>query len=382
MTAERIGIILNGATGGLATSQHLRALLAIRAEGGLPLADGRRVLPDPILLGRSADKLRRLAAASGIERWSTALDAALANPDDTIFFDAAATGGRHAVLTRAIAAGKHVYSEKPIAETLDQALDLARAADRAGIRHGTVQDKVFLPGFRKLGALRASGWFGRILEARLESSRWVFDGTRVPANRASWNYRKRDGGGVVLDMFPHWRYMLDQLVGEVRAVSCTTRTHVPRRLDEAGQPYTVDVEDAVFAQFELEGGILASVNTSWCSRVRREDAMILQVDGTEGSAVATAQECWIQPDAATPLASMAVDAGQGQDYRAQWLAVPDRAPRINSYRAGWEAFLRHVLDGAPFASPLLAGAKGVQLADLAYRSDRERRWIAVPALTL
>lgn len=380
MADRRLGIIVNGATGGLATGQHLRALLAIRAEGGLPLADGDRVLPDPILVGRHAERLRQLAGAKGVARWTTELDAALADPADAVFFDAAATGGRYQVVRQAIEAGKHIYCEKPIAGTLREALELAGAAQRAGVKHGTVQDKVFLPGFRKLRLLRKSGWFGRILEVRLESGRWVFDGTRQPANRPSWNYRKRDGGGLVLDMFPHWRYMLDQLVGEVRAVSCTTRTHVPVRRDEAGQPYDVDVEDSVFAQLELEGSVIASVNTSWCTRIRRDDVITLQVDGTQGSALATAQDCFLQPDVATPAAVLQVDGRNKMDFRAQWLPMPDDAATVNSYRAGWELFIRHVLEDAPFPSPLIEGAKGVQLAELSYLSHRERRWVDVPKL--
>jgi predicted dehydrogenase len=381
MADRRLGIIVNGATGGLATGQHLRALLAIRAEGGLLLADGDRVLPDPILVGRNAERLRMLATAKGVARWTTDLDAALSDAGDAVFFDAAATGSRYQVVSRAIEAGKHVYCEKPIAGTLQEALDLARAAQRAGVKNGTVQDKVFLPGFRKLRLLRDSGWFGRILEVRLECGRWVFDGNQQPANRPSWNYRKRDGGELVLDMFPHWRYMLDQLVGEIRAVSCNTRTHIPRRRDEAGQPYDVDVEDSVFAQMELEGGVIASVNTSWCTRIRRDDVITLQVDGTHGSALATAHDCFTQPDVATPAAVISVDRRNPMDFRAQWLAMPDNAATANSYRSGWELFIRHVMEDAPFPSPLIEGAKGVQLAELSYLSHRERRWVDVPPLS-
>ena len=380
MTDRRLGIIVNGATGGLAAGQHLRALLAIRAEGGLPVTNGDRVVPVPILVGRNAERLRALAVASDVARWTTDLDLALSDPADMVFFDAAATGGRYPVLRRAIDAGKHIYCEKPIATTLQEALDLVVAVQRAGRKGGTVQDKVFLPGFSRLRLLRDSGWFGRILEVRLESGRWVFDGTLQPPNRPSWNYRRRDGGGLVLDMFPHWRYMLDCLVGDIRAVSCTTRTHIPRRRDEAGLPYDVDVEDSVFAQMALDGGAIASVNTSWCTRIRRDDVITLQVDGTKGSALATAHDCFTQPDVNTPAAVLTVDRRQPMDFRAHWLPMPDAAAAATSYRMGWELFIRHVVDDAPFPSPLIAGAKGVQLAELAHLSHRDRRWVDVPPL--
>jgi predicted dehydrogenase len=380
MAERRLGIIVNGATGGLATHQHLRALLTLRREGGLPLANGDRVMPDPILVGRNAAKLQALAAASGIARWTTDLDAALGASADTEFFDAATTGARYDVVRRAIAAGKDIYCEKPVARTLDEAMTLVRAAEQAGIRHGTVQDKLFLPGFRKLARLKESGFFGRILEVRLEFGRWIFDGEHQPAQRPSWNYRKRDGGGLILDMFPHWRYLIDRLVGEIQAVSCICRTQIARRLDEQGRPYEADAEDAAFAQMELEGGIIATVNSSWCTRIRRDDVITIQVDGTRGSAVAGPHDCVIQPDAATPKPVLTVDGRQPASFYDQWLAVPDNEAYANSYRCGWELFIRHVVDGQPFPSPLLEGAKGVQLAELSYLSDRERRWVTVPRL--
>ncbi len=269
MTERRLGIILNGATGRMGTTQHLRALAAMRREGGLLLANGDRAIPDPILVGRNADKLKAVADANGIARWTTDLDQALAGRDDTLFFDAASTDGRAALARRAIAAGKHVYVEKPIARTLDDALGLARAAQAAGVKHGVVQDKLFLPGLRKLRLLIDSGFFGRILALRLEFGWWVFEGDLQPGQRSSWNYRRRDGGGLVLDMFVHWRYAIDRLFGTVESVTCHCATHIPRRWDEAGQPYDVDVEDAAYATMSLAGGITAQVTSSWCTRVRR-----------------------------------------------------------------------------------------------------------------
>jgi predicted dehydrogenase len=375
----RLGIIVSGATGALVANQHLPALLAIRREGGLALADGARVLPDLLLVGRDERKLVGVAQANGIERWSTDLDDALSSREHPLFFDASASGVRFEFVSRAIAASKHVYCEKPIAETLEQAMILVRAAARANIRNGVVQDKIFLPGFRKLGELRASGYFGRILEVRLEFGRWIFDGERSKGQRPSWNYRKRNGGGLVLDMFPHWRYIIEHVAGDIRAVSCTMRTHIPRRIDEQGTPYDVDVEDAAFAQMELAGGVLASVNSSWCTRIRRDDVIAVQIDGTKGSAVAGAYACYAQDQERTPKTAVSVNVRQPRNFFGQWEALPE-GDSMNSYRAGWEMFIRHVMDGASFPSPLIAGAKGVQLAELSYRSHRERRWIDVPDL--
>jgi predicted dehydrogenase len=379
---RRIGIIMDGATGRLATNQHLvRSVLSIRDEGGLVLADGARLVPEPVLLGRNPAKLKALAEAHGGLAWSTDADACLSDPAQEIYFDASVTAGRAARARRAIAAGKHLYLEKPIAGTLDEALDLVRGAEAAGLKNGVVQDKLFLPGLHKLRKVRDAGLFGRILSVRLDFGWWIFDGDLYPAQRSSWNYRKADGGGLILDMFPHWRYIVDGLFGEIRAVSCRRVTHVPRRRDERGRPYEVDVEDDAFALLELEGGALARIDSSWCTRVKRDDMLTIQVDGTEGSAVAGLHRCFIQPLAATPKPIWNVDAARTEDFDAQWQEVPDVDAYRNSYRTGWELFLRHVAEDAPFPSPLIEGAKGVQLAELCYRSDRERRWIDVPPLT-
>jgi len=380
--SRRIGIIINGATGGLARHQHLAALLALRAEGGLVLADGDRLMPELTLVGRNEDRLAAVAAQIDAARWTTDLDGALSDPANDVFFDAAATAGRFAVVRNAIRAGKHVYCEKPVAGTLQDAMELVRAAQAAGVKSGTVQDKIFLPGFRKLRMLRDASFFGRILEVRLEFGRWIFDGEHQRAQRPSWNYRKADGGGLILDMFPHWRYMIEHLAGAITAVNCTCRTHIARRRDEGGRPYAVDVEDSAFAHVELEGGAIASVNSSWCTRVRRDDIIVVQVDGARGSAVATAHDCWTQSDVNTPSPTISVEARQPQNFYQQWLAVPDNSAVTNSYRAGWELFLRHVADDEPFPFTLLEGAKGVQLAELSYRANAERRWVNVPALNV
>jgi predicted dehydrogenase len=383
MAQRRIGIILHGATGRMGTTQHLdRALVAIRAEGGLALRNGDLLVPDPLLVGRSADKLAALAERYGIARWTTDIDAALSGSEDEIFFDCAPTGARPALVRSALAAGKHVYVEKPTAPSLDEAVDLARLATRAGRKNGVVQDKLFLPGLQKLKYLKDRGFFGRILAVRIDFGWWVFDGEEQPSQRMSWNYRKRDGGGIVLDMYSHWRYVIDRLVAPVTRISCIVKTHTPRRRDERGEPFDVDVDDAAYAMLELEGGIVATVASSWATRVRRDDLLSVQIDGTQGSAVAGLHRCRIQPHEATPKPPWNADVPQPMDFYAQWQEMPDNTAYPSSFRSCWEGFLRHVAEDAPFAPTLLEGAKGMQLAELAYRSSREGRWLDVPTLTL
>jgi predicted dehydrogenase len=382
MGDRAIGVLIEGATGRLGTTQHLRSLMAIRGEGGLPLANGDRLVPEPLLLGRNAAKLAALAAANGGLKWSTDRDACLADPQIAIYFDATATGGRPARAAAALEAGKHAYVEKPLAETLADALDLARRAERAGLINGVVQDKLFLPGLTKLRKLYEADFFGRVLSIRLDFGWWVFDGTPYPAQRPSWNYRKATGGGLILDMFAHWRYIFDRLLGEVKAVSCRHITALPERRDETGNPYQVDVEDTAFAIFELAGGVLAQVSSSWASRVKRDDLLQIQVDGTRGSAVCGLHRCFVQPLIATPKPFFDPERPQPMVFDEQWQEMPDVEPVRNGYRAGWELFLRHVAEDAPFPSSFLEGAKSVQLAEGCYQSDRERRWINLPPLTL
>jgi predicted dehydrogenase len=382
MGTRTIGIVIEGATGRLGTTQHLRSLMAIRGEGGLPLGNGDRLMPEPLLLGRNKEKLAVLAGAQGGLKWSTDRDACLADPEVAIYFDATATGGRPQRAAAAIAAGKHLYLEKPIAGSLDEALDLARRAERAGLKNGVVQDKLFLPGLRKLAKLYQSGFFGRVLSVRLDFGWWVFDGELYPAQRPSWNYRRATGGGLVLDMFAHWRYIFDRLLGAIRSVMCRGTTAIPTRRDESGEPYPVDVEDHAFAIFELEGGVLAQLSSSWASRVKRDDLLQIQVDGTAGSAVCGLHRCFIQPLVATPKPFFDPERPQALVFDEQWQEMPEIESFRSSYRAGWEMFLRHVAGEEPFPSPLIEGAKGVQLAEACYRSDRERRWIDLPPLTL
>jgi predicted dehydrogenase len=381
VSVRRIGIVMNGVTGRMGTNQHLlRSVEAIRADGGILLPGGDTLVPDPLLVGRDPVKLEALSARVGGARWTTDLGAALGDSAHEVYFDAQTTALRAPAVRRAIAAGKHVYCEKPSAGTTDEAMDLYRRAKAAGIRHGVVQDKLWLPGIRALKGLMAGGFFGRVLSVRGEFGYWVFDGETVPSQRPSWNYRAEDGGGIIADMFAHWRYVLDEIFGRVTALSCRGARHIERRWDEGGRPYDATADDAAYATFELEGGIVAQFNSSWCVRVRRDDLLTIQVDGTGGSAVAGLRDCWIQPAGATPRPVWNPDGAGGADYRADWTRVPEPAVRTNAFRAEWELFLRHVACGDPFPWDLLAGAKGVQLAELGLESWRTRAWVTVPSL--
>ena len=381
MAQQRLGIIMNGVTGRMGTNQHLvRSIVAIRSQGGVALKNGDRVMPDPILVGRNEAKLAQLAKAHGIARFTTNLDAALKNREDTLFFDAATTKLRAKLLHKAIAAGKDIYCEKPIAENLKDALSLARAAKKAGLRNGVVQDKLFLPGLLKLRTLIDAGFFGRIISVRGEFGYWVFEGDWQSAQRPSWNYRKKEGGGIILDMLCHWRYVLDNLFGEVKSVSCLGATHIPRRWDENGRAYKVDVDDSAYATFALAGGVVAHINSSWCTRVRREDLVTFHVDGTHGSAVAGLQKCWSQGRVNTPRPAWTPDVPQPIKFFETWSEVPDSMAYENGFKTEWEMFIRHLFENAPFKFTLLEGAKGVQLAEAAFKSWRERRWIDLAPL--
>ena len=382
MATHRLGLIMHGVTGRMGYNQHLvRSILAIREQGGVALPNGDKVMPDPILVGRNAEKLAEIAARHGLARTSTDLAAALANPDDTLFFDAGSTQMRAGLLTTAIEAGKHVYCEKPIAESVDDAMAVVRLAKARGVKNGVVQDKLYLPGLRKLAMLRDSGFFGRILSVRGEFGYWVFEGDWQPAQRPSWNYRKADGGGIILDMLCHWRYVLDNLFGRVKSVSCLGANHIPERVDEAGRRYQADADDSAYATFELEGGVVAHINSSWCVRVRRDDLVTFQVDGTHGSAVAGLTRCRTQHRVNTPRPVWNPDLPQAIAFNDQWDDVPDNQVYDNGFKTQWEEFIRHVVAGTPWRFDLMEGAKGVQLAELGLKSWAERRWIDVPDLT-
>ncbi|KKX33286.1 Gfo/Idh/MocA family oxidoreductase [Rhizobium sp. LC145] len=374
---------MHGVTGRMGMNQHLiRSVLAIRNQGGLVLSDGSRVVPDPIIVGRDGAKIERLAKAHNVERWTTDLDSALADPYNEIFFDAASTKLRPTLLRKAIDAGKHVYCEKPISEGLEEAIEIAKYAKARGVKNGIVHDKLDLPGLVKLKRLRDSGFFGKILSVKGEFGYWVFEGDYLPAQRPSWNYRAADGGGMVSDMLCHWRYVLDNVIAPVRSVSCTTATHIDRRWDEAGKEYKATADDAAYATFMLEGDIVAHINSSWCTRVRRDDLVTFQIDGTHGSAVAGLHKCYSQHRVNTPKPVWNPDVPQPLNFYESWEEVPDNVPLDNGFKVQWEQFLRHVLEGSEWRYTFAEGAKGVQLAEAGYKSARERRWIDLEDLGL
>jgi predicted dehydrogenase len=381
MTTHRIGIIMNGVTGRMGTHQHfVRSILAIIKEGGVRLPDGGVILPDPILVGRSEAKLAALAAMGSGIRTTTDLDAALADPHNVIYFDSQTTGRRADGIRKAIAAGKHVYCEKPSAVDTAEAYELYQVAKKAGVKHGVVQDKLWLPGLVKLKSLIESGYFGEILSVRGEFGYWVFDGEVVKPQRPSWNYRKEDDGGIIVDMLCHWRYVLDNLFGKVRSVSCLGATHVRDRRDEGGNLYRCTADDSAYATFELENGVVAQFNSSWCVRVRRDDLFTMQVDGTRGSAVAGLRDCVAQHAGATPRCTWNPDLDSPVDFADGWSRVPAYQEYDNAFKVQWELFLKHVVLDEPFSWGLLDGAKGVQLAELGLESWARRSWVDLPEL--
>jgi len=379
MSEKTIRIAMNGVTGRMGTNQHLlRSICAIRDEGGVPTADHGRIVPEPILVGRNERKLARLAATAGVSEYSTDLDTVLSDDSIRIYFDSQQTHLRAPAVRKAVDAGKAVYCEKPTATEAGEALALARYAEKAGTANGVVQDKLWLPGLRKLKYLVDTGFFGTILSARGEFGYWVFDGFYQPVQRPSWNYRKEDGGGIIVDMFCHWRYVIDSILGNISRLVALGATHIPERVDEQGERYSCTAEDAAYAIMELENGAICQFNSSWAVRVRRDDLLTIQVDGTHGTAVAGLRDCWIQPEAATPKPVWNPDVDQPIDFYEDWEKIPTRDPFPNAFRAQWEEFLLHVAEGRPFPWTLREGAKGVQLAELGLMSWVEQRWVDVP----
>ncbi|MEV6518714.1 Gfo/Idh/MocA family oxidoreductase [Micromonospora chalcea] len=378
MERTSVGIILNGVTGRMGYRQHLvRSLLAIREQGGVPARDGTRIWPELTLVGRDENRLAAIAQRHGLSAYTCDLEAALADDANQIYFDAQVTAAREKAIRAAIEAGKHVYTEKPLAEDFLASLELARLAAAKGVRNGVVQDKLFLPGLRKLKRLVDGGFFGRILSVRGEFGYWVFEGDWQGAQRPSWNYRAEDGGGITLDMFPHWHYVLEQIIAPVTAVTAVTATHIPERVDENGARYRATADDAAYGIFELAGGVVAQINSSWAVRVHRNELVEFQVDGTHGSAVAGLRDCRIQHRGATPMPVWNPDLPVTEPFRAQWQTVPDNGEHDNAFKVQWEAFLRHVVDDEPFPWDFLAGAQGVQLAEAGLRSAREGRRVTI-----
>jgi predicted dehydrogenase len=373
---------MNGVTGRMGTNQHLmRSVVEIIRQGGVRVSADEVIMPDPILVGRNVSKLEALSAQSGVEKWTVDLDEALANEGNQVYFDAQITGQRAASVRRAVAAGKHIYCEKPTASDTDTALELYRLCRDAGVKQGVVQDKLWLPGMIKLRRLMEKGFFGKVLSVRGEFGYWVFEGHTVPAQRPSWNYRKEDDGGIILDMLCHWRYVLDNLFGNVTAVSCLGATHIPERVDESGNPYPCTADDAAYATFQLDSGVIAQFNSSWVTRVRRDDLLTLHVDGTHGSAVAGLRECRIQHYGNTPKPVWNPDISQPIDFFDGWSLVPEQEACDNAFKTQWELYLRHVALDEPFRWDLREGAKGVQLAEKGYESWSKHQWVDIPDLT-
>jgi predicted dehydrogenase len=377
MAVRTIKVIMNGVTGRMGYRQHLvRSILPIRDEGGVVVGDDR-IQVVPVLVGRNADKLAKLAELHGVADWTTDLDAALADPEAQIYFDAQVTSERTGAILAALEAGKHIFTEKPIAESVLDGQKLVAAAQQAGAITGVVHDKLYLPGLVKLKRLIDLGFFGRILSVRGEFGYWVFEGDVTPAQRPSWNYRAEDGGGMVLDMFCHWNYVLENLFGSVEAVWAKAVTHIPERWDEQGDPYTATADDAAYGIFELGGGIIAQINSSWTVRVDRGELVEFQVDGTHGSAVAGLFGCRIQPRAQTPKPVWNPDLPTEEDFRSQWEQVPDIEEYPNGFRAQWEQFLRDVDAGRPHGYDLAAGVRGLQLVEAGLRSSAEGRRVVI-----
>ncbi|OIW33141.1 oxidoreductase domain-containing protein [Coniochaeta ligniaria NRRL 30616] len=379
---HHVGIVMNGVTGRMGTNQHLiRSICAIRREGGVKAANGDTIIPEPVLVGRNPAKLQELATAQGIEKWTTDLDAALDDPANTIYFDAQTTGRRCDAVKKAIAKGKHVYCEKPTAVDSAGALDLYRTARAAGVKNGVVQDKLWLPGLVKLKSLIETGFFGEILSVRGEFGYWVFDGKGpVAPQRPSWNYKKEEDGGIISDMLCHWQYVIQNLFGEIESLTCLGATHVKERVDEDGKVYKCTADDSAYATFALKNGVIVHFNSSWTTRVHREELLTIQVDGTKGSAVAGLRDCKIQHESQTPRPTWNPDIESPIKFLDGWSRAPDWQVFDNAFKVQWELFLKHVVNDEPFAWTLLEGAKGVQLTELAEKSWKKRAWVDVEPL--
>ena len=381
MKKHKIGIIMNGVTGRMGTNQHLiRSLSAIINEGGIKVNEHDIILPELVLVGRNENKLKKLSERVNVKKWTTNLEGVLADDEYQIYFDAQTTGRRAEAIKKAVAAGKHVYCEKPIATSTEIALELYRECEKAGVKHGVVQDKLWLPGMLKLKRLIEDDFFGKILSVKGDFGYWVFEGHKIPAQRPSWNYRKEDDGGIIVDMLCHWRYVLDNIFGQVKGVFCLGATHISERIDENGKPYNCTADDAAYSIFELEGGIIAQFNSSWTTRVRRDDLLTLQVDGTKGSAVVGLRDCWIQDYDSTPKPVWNPDIPNPIDFKEGWIKVFEDEEFENAFRVQWELYLKHILIDTPFPWNLMEGAKGIQLAELGIESWEKKTWVNIPDL--
>ena len=374
---------MNGVTGRMGTNQHLiRSIDAIIKQGGVHVAPDEVIMPDPILVGRNEAKLKALVESTSATKFTTDLDSVMQDPDYPVYFDAQTTLRRYAAVKQAAEAGKHVYCEKPTAIKTEDAVELFNICEKAGVKNGVVQDKLWLPGLLKLKRLMECDFFGEIASVRIEFGYWVYEGHSIPAQRPSWNYRKEDGGGMAIDMLCHFRYVVDNLFGNIKAINCLASTHIKERVDEQGKPYKCTADDSCYSTFELDNGVIVHLNASWNVRVRRDDLLTIQVDGSKGTAVAGLRECWIQHYGSTPKPVWNPDIPQPIDFYENWDQVPEQESYDNAFKVQWELFLRHVVLDEPFRWNLLEGAKGVQLADLGLQSSDERMWKEINELSI
>ena len=383
MKTHKVGIIMNGVTGRMGTNQHLiRSIDAIIKQGGVHVAPDEVIMPDPILVGRNEAKLKALVESTSATKFTTDLDSVMQDPGYPVYFDAQTTLRRYAAVKQAAEAGKHVYCEKPTAIKTEDAVELFNICDKAGVKNGVVQDKLWLPGLLKLKRLMECDFFGEIASVRIEFGYWVYEGHSIPAQRPSWNYRKEDGGGIAIDMLCHFRYVVDNLFGNIKAINCLASTHIKERVDEQGKPYKCTADDSCYSTFELDNGVIVHLNASWNVRVRRDDLLTIQVDGSKGTAVAGLRECWIQHYGSTPKPVWNPDIPQPIDFYKNWDQVPEQESYDNAFKVQWELFLRHVVLDEPFRWNLLEGAKAVQLADLGLQSSEERMWKEINRLSV
>ena len=375
---KTLGIILHGVTGRMGTNQHLiRSIKSIQNEGGIKLSDGNFLNLDVILSGRDKDKLSNLSKKHQISKWTTDLDKILQDSSYQVFFDSASTKMRAENITKAIKYNKHIYCEKPSAEKFQEAYDLFLLAEKKFVRHGVVQDKLFLPGLIKLKKLIQQNFFGKILSVKIDFGYWVFTGKdeNQPSQRPSWNYRKEEGGSIIIDMMCHWQYIITHLFGEIEDFVCMGKNHISTRYDNNAKSYHANADDACYAIVNLKNGILVQINSDWCTRVRKDDLVTFKVDGELGSALATLSQCYLQPLDKTPRPIWNPDEKQKHNFFNDWELVFENETYENAFKTQWILFLKHIAEGSPWDYGLEKGAEAVRFAELALKSWKEKKWI-------